>query len=85
VNANKTHLASKFKVKDQGPADIFINIKIRRDRERRIIYLDQSHYARDILDLYGMSDCNPCLLPMNPGTTLTKAKPHECLNDVERK
>jgi len=32
-----------------------------------------------------MGDCNPCLLPMNPGTTLTKAKPHESLNEVEKK
>jgi len=44
INAGKTHLATKFKIKDQGPADVFINIKIKRDRDRRVIYLDQSHY-----------------------------------------
>jgi len=85
INAGKTHLATKFKIKDQGPADVFINIKIKRDRDRRVIYLDQSHYCRDILDLYGMTDCNPCLLPMNPGVSLAKAKTQESLSETEKK
>jgi len=29
VNANKRHLSTKFKVKDQGPVDVFIDIKIK--------------------------------------------------------
>jgi len=85
INANKAHLVTKFKIEDQGPADMFINIKIKRDRDRRIIYLDQSYYCRDILDLYGMGDCNPCLLPMNPGLSLAKAKTQESLSETEKK
>ena len=69
-----------------GPVNVFIGLKIIHDRERRIIYVDQSHYGRDILDLYRMSDCNPCLVPMIPADQhLTKAQPNECLGDSEKK
>ena len=47
--------------------------------------MDQSHYCRDIRDLYGMSDSNPCLLPMNPRVSLAKAKSHECLSETAKR
>lgn len=51
VNKVKTYLHAKFEIRDMGPASVFISLKIVRDRERHIMYIDQSHYGRDILDL----------------------------------
>lgn len=85
VDRVKCLLKDCFTVKDLGPATVFIGLRIVRDRARRPIYIDQSHYCRDILDLYGLSDCNPCLIPMNPSDhLLTRAKPEECLSASEK-
>ena len=86
INHTQAHLRSKFEIRDMGPASVFIGLKIIRDRERRLIYIDQSHYGRDILDLYGMAECNPCLVPMaSADQNLGKALDGECLNDAEKK
>ena len=79
INKTKQHLQEHFAITDMGCAKLFIGLKLFRDRPRRLLYLDQSHYARDILDTYHMSDCNPCLLPMNP------ALPEERLSDSEKR
>ena len=79
-------MKDKFEICDMGPVNVFIGIKITRDREHHIIYVDQSHYGRDILHLYGMADCNPCLVPMIPADQhLTRALPDQHLNDAETK
>ena len=86
VDRTKSFLGSKFEVRDMGPASVFIGLRIVRDRERRLMYIDQSHYGRDILDLYNMADCNPCLVPMNPADQhLSKALANECLDDVQKR
>lgn len=86
VDHTKSFLSSKFEVRDMGPASVFIGLRIVRDRERRLMYIDQSHYGRDILDLYNMADCNPCLVPMNPADQhLSKALPSECLDDTQKR
>ena len=65
-------------MRDLGPAKMFIGFRITRDHERRLIFIDQGHYGRDVLDLYGMADCNPCLVPMNPTDhNLAKAREGE--------
>ena len=85
VDRIKCLLKDRFTVKDLGPATVFIGLRIIRDRTRRLIYVDQSHYCRHILDLYRLSDCNPCLIPMNPSDhLLTRAKPEECLSASEK-
>lgn len=86
VERTKSFLSSKFEVRDMGPASVFIALRIVRDRERRLMYIDQSHYGRDILDLYNMADCNPCLVPMNPANQhLSKALASECLDDTQKR
>ena len=53
-----TEKATKFKIKDWGIATLFVGLKITRDCENQTIYVDQAHYAREILDTYGMKECN---------------------------
>jgi hypothetical protein len=40
---------------------------ITRNRSARTVSIDQSKYLRDILAKYGMTDCKPSSLPMDPG------------------
>lgn len=79
IQHTKDYLRRQFQIRDLGPASVFIGLRIIRDRDHRRIYIDQNHYARDILDLYGMSKCNPCLVPLTSDTPLAKALPSEKL------
>ena len=86
VNKIKVYLGKQFNFWDLGPTIVFIGLHIIRDREHRLIYIDQSHYSRDILDLHGMADCNPCLVPIVPSDQhLEKAREGECIFDCKKR
>jgi len=85
VDETKAHVGRRFKLKDLDPANVFIGLQITRDREKRTITLDQAHYARDILDLYGFDSSNSISIPMQPTLQLTKAGLNEGLPEKERK
>lgn len=80
IQRTKDHLRRHFQMRDLGPASVFIGLCLSRDRIHRRIYIDQNHYTRDVLDLYGMTNCNPCLVPITSNTPLTKALPNEKLS-----
>jgi hypothetical protein len=63
----KAQLGAPFKIKDLGDLSQLLGMHITRDRSARTISLDQSHYLRDILAMYGMTDSKPSSLPMDPG------------------
>lgn len=54
-------------------ADLFIGIKIDRDRPNRTIYLSQEQYIIRILHRFKMAECNPKGLPADPFSRLTLA------------
>jgi len=68
----KKFLESSFKVKFLGPASVFLGIEIRRDQPKGLIVLTQKKFVTDILEEFGMSDCNPKDVPLSPGTILSK-------------
>ena len=72
VDETKAALQKRFKLKDLGPANVFVGLHIVRDMANRTIMLDQIHYAMKILELYGLGDCNAVSVPMQPGTQLLK-------------
>jgi hypothetical protein len=65
-------LGSSFKVKDLGPTEWLLGIKIERDSETGGIHLSQRQYAVNMLEQYGMADSKPVRTPMVPGLILTK-------------
>ena len=68
----KAHLKKKFKTKDIGEGKVFIGLNLVRDREKGLIFVDQSHYAKEVLEIYGMSECNPAATPLIPVTKLAQ-------------
>lgn len=73
----RDYLCNEFGIKDLGEATKFIGIEIQRDRESNVTHLSQREYIYEVLDAYGMRECNPTKLPMDPGlrinnTTLDK-------------
>jgi hypothetical protein len=56
-------LASEFKIKDMGALQSFLSVAIRRSHVG--FFLSQEHYAEEILDRAGMSDCKLVLTPVD--------------------
>jgi len=72
VDAAVKELSSHFKCRDLGATEFLLGVGITRDRSKRSISLHQRQFILDMLERYGMSDCQPVLTPMSPNTNLTK-------------
>lgn len=61
-------LESTFVVKRLGPtgSELFLGLRLERDRSTRRIEVSQGHYAPQILVRFGMAACTPVHTPMDP-------------------
>ncbi|MBW0463242.1 hypothetical protein O181_002957 [Austropuccinia psidii MF-1] len=71
VTIFKEKIALEFDIKDIGPADLMLGIKINQFDD--VITLDQQHFAESLVHLYGMADCKPTATPLIPNTHLQPA------------
>ncbi|MBW0494151.1 hypothetical protein O181_033866 [Austropuccinia psidii MF-1] len=71
----KAEILKEFKIKDVGPADPMLGIKVTHFPD--YISLDQPHFIDSLLELYGMSDCNPVATPLVPNEHLSTATSNE--------
>lgn len=62
-------LSQEFDLKDLGEVQKFLGVKISRDEEGHYI-LSQQHYVENLLETYGMQECNTAPTPMDPGSTM---------------
>lgn len=58
-----TSLNSEFEMSDQGPLHHFLGITVKRDSSGLLLH--QQNYAADILHRANMTNCNPCLTPVD--------------------
>lgn len=56
-------LKSRFKITDLGQTRSILGIRIDYDRSKGTLSLSQPKYIQDILETYGMADCNPIHTP----------------------
>jgi hypothetical protein len=54
----KTLFFNKYKIKFLGDADWLLNMRIRRDRVRRLLFLDQQSYVDSLLEEFSLDECN---------------------------
>ena len=73
-------LLKTFEGRDLGPTEFFIGIKVQRDREKKVVFLNQENYITNILARFRMSDCRSVSSPMEPGTKLSS---EECADDTD--
>ena len=59
----KDVLNKNFNMKDLGPISTVLGIRIQRDRVRKTLRADQSHYVREILKEFRYEDCKPLQVP----------------------
>lgn len=60
-------LRARFNIKLLPEANMFLGMRITRDRVRRTIRLDQAQYIESLLVRYGMADCKPASTPEATG------------------
>uniref|UniRef100_A0A2N9FM87 Reverse transcriptase Ty1/copia-type domain-containing protein n=1 Tax=Fagus sylvatica TaxID=28930 RepID=A0A2N9FM87_FAGSY len=73
MKVTKFCLRSKFEIKDMGPANYVLGIRISRDRDSKLIYLDQENYLEKVLKKFKMEDYKPVSTPVSKRTILNKS------------
>ena len=59
MKETKFYLGSKFEMKDMGPANYVLGIRISRDRDSKLIYLDQENYMEKVLKRFKLEEFRP--------------------------
>jgi hypothetical protein len=70
INAFKEEMKTLFCMSDLGILSYYLGIEVRQGE--RGIKLQQSAYAKKILEKVGMDDCNSCATPMETRLKLSK-------------
>ena len=70
----KSWLGNCFSMKDLGEAAYILDIKIYRDRSKRLIGLSQSTYIDKVLNRFNMENSKRGFLPMSHGISLNKTQ-----------
>ena len=73
-------LKEKFPVKDLGPMEHFLGIKVTRNRIKGTLTLSQKKLVEEILQKFEMMDCKPISTPM---TVPCKLSTHDSLKSIE--
>jgi hypothetical protein len=60
-------------MKDMDSANYVLGIIISRDRDSKLIYLDQENYLEKVLKRFKMEDCKSLSTPVSKGTILNKS------------
>ena len=54
-----------WEIKDLGEVSLILGIRVRRDRSKRILYLDQSEYIAGLIERFRLGEAKPINLPIN--------------------
>lgn len=68
-----------FRVKDLGPVDMMLGMKITRNRCLKRLCISQTHYIEALLESYGMSDCKAIGTPLQSNIPLVAGTDEEIL------
>lgn len=71
INRTTTSISKRSTVRNLGEVQQCLGIEF--SREGNNITLSQRGYIREILEHFGMSDCNPVSTPVDPNVKLDKA------------
>ena len=68
----KSFLASRFEMKDMGLATYVLGIKIIRDINTKLLYLDQENYLEKVLNKFNIAESKTLSTLVSKGTILSK-------------
>jgi hypothetical protein len=62
----KVKIAERFGIKDLGPVSRYLGVEYERNRATRELWMHQRDYIVFLLGEYGLTECNPVVLPIDP-------------------
>jgi len=69
----KDALHKGFEMEDLGEAKLILGLQIRRDKALGTLKLSLGKYSAQVLERFGMAECNPIGTPLEVGLQLVKA------------
>jgi hypothetical protein len=73
IKKTKLLLSSKFEMKDMGVATCVLGIKMTKNRNLKLLYLDQENYLEKILKRFNMDKCKHLNTPISKCQYLSKS------------
>jgi hypothetical protein len=70
INQFKHRLKSKFKTTDLGLITKYLGLEFQKSPDGLVVH--QTTYAQNIVDEFGLTNCNPCKSPLLAGLKLSK-------------
>lgn len=80
----KDQMSKRYNMTDCGELHWCLGMRIRRDRDKGTITIDQERYIKDVLQRFRMGDCNPASIPAHPGVHLTKEMSPSTDEEIQR-
>jgi len=74
INKIKKALRKRFEMKDLGEAKVILGLEISRDKTLGTLKLSQGKFVRQVLEKFGMAECNPIATPLEVGLQLAKSE-----------
>ena len=68
----KRKLKLEYQMTDLGPVERFLGLRIRRERRKRQIFVDQAEYIQTVLERFQMHNSVPANTPLPAGAVLEK-------------
>jgi len=69
----KDALHRRFEIKDLSEVKVILGLEMRRDKALGTLKLSHGKYAGQVLETFGMAECNPIGTPLEVGLQLVKA------------
>ena len=66
LDEKKHRLHVRFGITDMGAIAKYLGIQFKQDQTTKELWIHQADYTCHLLDEYGLSNCHPILLPMDP-------------------
>lgn len=80
----KHDLKKHFDMKDLGPAQKILGVKITRDRSKKVMRLSQIDYLHKVLDRFSMLNSKPAPIPLGGHLKLSKSSCPTTVAEIEK-
>ena len=80
----KRKIREKWEIKDLGDIDLYLGMKVTRNRSTREIWISQQYYTESLIERWGMDDANPVYTPMEDHLWKLKDAPLNALPELSK-
>ena len=74
MKEEKLKLSAQFEMEDQSEVHYCLGMSIKRDREKKVLSIDQKVYLEGVLKRFKMSDCKPVSTPLEAGKKIRQVR-----------